>query len=53
VVGAQVAVLADAFSVEVSVVVLALESLLGPTPGVVAVLAHTIGIVFLVGMSAL
>ena len=53
VIGAQVTVLADTFSIKVSLVVLALKSLLGPTPGVVTVLAHTIGIVLFIGMSAL
>jgi hypothetical protein len=53
VIGAQVTVFTDALSIEVSVMMLAFKGLLGPALGVVAVLAHTIGIVFFIGMPAL
>lgn len=41
----EIAVLAQPLGVECSIWVLALEGLLGPTLGVVAVFAHTVGIV--------
>lgn len=52
VVDAQVAVLADTLSIEGPVMVGALVGLLGATLGMVAILAHPIGIVLLGGMGA-
>ena len=52
-VDAEVAVLADAFGVERSVGVLALGGFLSPALSVVAVLTHSIGVVWLVIVAAL
>lgn len=51
-IGAEVAVFTDALGVERPVVVLTLESLLRPALGVVAVLAHSVGVVVFRGVAA-
>jgi hypothetical protein len=52
-VNAQVAVLADPLGIKGSIMVLALAGLLGSAFGMVAILAHAVGIVLLASMITL
>jgi hypothetical protein len=52
VVKTEIAVFADPFGVEGPFQMLTLESLLGSATSMIAILAHSIGIVLLIGMGA-